>query len=143
MNKTGVITRRWALELLGVTSVSLAALPYSRAAQKRILFFTKSSGFEHDPVKRNGASPSLSELTLSATGKKHGFEIIATKDGRVFDGELAQYDAFLFYTTGDLTDPGTDKMPPMSAMRPRTIARDGPNSLRTGLLETIFPVLIG
>ena len=31
----------------------------------------------------------------------------------------------------------------LCAMRPRTIARDGPNSLRTGLLETIFPVLIG
>jgi type 1 glutamine amidotransferase len=84
--------------------------------KKRTLFFSKSSGFEHDPVKRNGAAPSLSELTLSAIGKKHGFEIVATKDGRVFDGDLAQYDAFLFYTTGDLTDPGTDEMPPMSAL---------------------------
>jgi hypothetical protein len=66
-------------------------------------------------VKRDGAAPSLSETTLSAIGKKHGFEIVATKDGRVFDGELAQYDAFFFFTTGDLTEAGTDEMPPMSA----------------------------
>ena len=120
MNKTGAITRRQIFELLGATSLSSAALLYGRAAddkmKKRILFFTKSSGFEHDPVKRSGAAPSLSELTLSTIGKKHGFEIVATKDGRVFDGDLAQYDAFLFYTTGDLTELGTDEMPPMSAL---------------------------
>jgi type 1 glutamine amidotransferase len=121
MNKTSAITRRRALKLFGATSLPLALLRYGRAADKiekerRILFFTKSSGFEHDPVKRSGAAPSLSELTLSTIGKKHGFEIVATKDGRVFDGDLAQYDAFLFYTTGDLTEPGTDEMPPMSAL---------------------------
>jgi uncharacterized protein len=120
MNKTGAITRRQIFELLGAMSLSLAALPYGRAAndnlKKRILFFTKSSGFEHDPVKRSGAAPSLSELTLSTIGKKHGFEIVATKDGRVFDSDLTQYDAFLFYTTGELREPGTDEMPPMSAL---------------------------
>ena len=120
MNRTSTITRRRILELFAATSLPLAALPYSRAAddkmKKRILFFTKSSGFEHDRVKRNGAAHSLSELTLSAVGKKHGFEIVATKDGRVFDGDLAQYDAILFYTTGDLTEGGTDEMPPMSAL---------------------------
>jgi uncharacterized protein len=116
MNKTSAITRRRILELFGATSLSLADPPYGRAAEKRILFFTKSSGFEHDPVKRNGAAPSLSELTLSTIGKKHGFEIVTTKDGRVFDSDLTQYDAFLFYTTGDLTDPGTDEMPPMSPL---------------------------
>jgi Trehalose utilisation len=121
MNKTSAITRRRVLELFGATSLPLALLRYGRAADKiekerRILFFTKSSGFEHDPVKRSGAAPSLSELTLSTIGKKHGFEIVATKDGRVFDGNLAQYDAFLFYTTGNLTESGTDEMPPMSAL---------------------------
>jgi type 1 glutamine amidotransferase len=33
----------------------------------------------------------------------------------VFDGDLAQYDAFLFFTTGNLTEAGTDDAPPMSA----------------------------
>jgi type 1 glutamine amidotransferase len=32
----------------------------------------------------------------------------------VFDGDLAQYDAFFFFTTGNLTEAGTDKTPPMS-----------------------------
>ena len=39
----------------------------------------------------------------------------ATKDGTVFDSDLSPYDAFFFYTTGNLTTPGTDKQPPMSA----------------------------
>jgi type 1 glutamine amidotransferase len=55
-------------------------------------------------------------VTLSAVGKKHSFEIVVARDGRVFDGDLAQYDAFLFFTTGDLTEAGTDEMPPMSAL---------------------------
>ena len=112
-DKTAAITRRRVIGLVGATGLSLAALPCARAedekTKKRILFFTKSSEFEHDPVKRNGEAPSLSERTLSAIGRKHGFEIVATKAGRIFDGDLAQYDAFFFYTTGDLTDPGTTR----------------------------------
>ena len=136
MNRASAITRRRVLELFGATSLPLAAVPYVRASaanekvekKHRVLFFTKSSGFEHDPVKRNGAAPSLSELTLSSVGKKHGFEIVATKDGRVFDGDLAQYDVFLFYTTGNLTEVGTDEMPPMSALGKQALLsaiRDG------------------
>lgn len=121
MNRTTAITRRRVLELFGATSLLPAALCYGRAAddkmekERKILFFTKSSGFEHDPVKRTGAVSSLSEAILSAVGRKYGFEVVATKDGRVFDGDLAQYDAFLFFTSGDLIEAGTDKMPPMSA----------------------------
>jgi uncharacterized protein len=53
---------------------------------------------------------------------KHGFEVECTKDGRIFLPEtLAKFDAFFFYTTGDLTkevDPNsrrqnTDQSPPM------------------------------
>lgn len=121
MNRTTAITRRRVLELFGATSLLPATLCYGRAAddkmekERKILFFTKSSGFEHDPVKRTGAVSSLSEAILSAVGRKYGFEVVATKDGRVFDGDLAQYDAFLFFTSGDLIEAGTDKMPPMSA----------------------------
>ena len=119
-NRTAAITRRCVLKLFGATSLLPAALCNGRAADdktekdRKILFFTKSSGFEHDPVKRNGAMASFSEAILSALGRKYGFEVVATKDGRVFDSDLVQYDAFFFFTTGDLTEPGTDKMPPMS-----------------------------
>src|SRR5262245_6230536 len=120
MKRTTAITRRRVLELFGTTSLLPAALCYARAAddkmekERKILFFTKSSGFEHDPVKRNGAVPSLSEAILSAVSRKYGFEVVATKDGRVFDGDLAQYDAFFFFTSGDLIEAGIDRMPPMS-----------------------------
>jgi type 1 glutamine amidotransferase len=39
---------------------------------------------------------------------QHSFELVATKDaGLIRSDELAKYDAVLFYTTGDLTQPGT------------------------------------
>ncbi|MDH7571827.1 MAG: ThuA domain-containing protein, partial [Armatimonadota bacterium] len=48
-------------------------------------------------------------------GPPNGLEVTCTKDGRVFTPEnIAQYDLFVFYTTGDLTQPGTDKQPPMA-----------------------------
>jgi len=83
---------------------------------KRILYFTKSSGFEHSVVKRpNTETLSHSERVLSELGQKHGFEVTCTKDGGVFTPtNLARYDVFVFYTSGLLTEAGTDKNPPMS-----------------------------
>lgn len=129
-----VIARRSFLQ--GAAAASLAALDRSaaRAAaddaerRRRILVFTKSSGFEHDAVKRNGAASSLAEATLSDLGDQHGFDVVATKDGRIFDGDLTHYDAFLFFTTGDLTEAGTDAMPPMSARGKRLLL----SAIRTG-----------
>ncbi len=92
--------------------ISAAAKP-----RRRLLVFTKSSGFEHSVVKRAGAGgqPSLVERTLTEMGGRHGFEVTATKDGGIFTpANIAHFDAFFFYTTGDLTKPGTDKNPPMS-----------------------------
>jgi type 1 glutamine amidotransferase len=120
MNATTAITRRRAFETLGAATLALTALSYGRAAddktekKSRVLLFTKSSGFEHDTVKRNGEDLSLSEKILTEVGKKRGIEVVATKDGRVFHGDLTQYDAFFFFTTGDLTEAGTDQTPPMS-----------------------------
>jgi type 1 glutamine amidotransferase len=105
----------------GAAGFAGAALPDAGAANagnpknRSLLFFSKSSGFEHDPVKRRGRRPSLAETILTEIGKRRGFDVVATKDGRVFDGDLARYDAFFFFTTGDLTQPGTDGTPPMSA----------------------------
>ncbi|MFN3649951.1 MAG: ThuA domain-containing protein [Armatimonadota bacterium] len=82
---------------------------------RRLLFFSKSSGFEHPVIKRVNGEPSHVEKVLAELGPKHGFEVTSTKDGSVFTPEnLARYDAFFFYTTGDLTTPGTDKNPPMT-----------------------------
>src|SRR5262249_3216528 len=85
-------------------------------AKKLVLVFTKSSGFEHDLVKRTNGKPSIVENAVTSLGHKHGFDVTATKDGRVFDSkDFSKHAAVLFFTTGDLTTAGTDKNPPMSA----------------------------
>ena len=59
--------------------------------------------------------PSLVEKTLADLGAKHQWEFTFSKDGSLFSPEyLRQFDALFFYTTGDLTSPGTDGQPPMS-----------------------------
>jgi type 1 glutamine amidotransferase len=88
----------------------------SAKAPKKILYFTKSSGFQHSVVARQGDAPAHSEKILTEIGKEHGFEVVASKDGRLFEPDkIGEWDGFVFYTTGDLTTPGTDGTPPLSA----------------------------
>jgi type 1 glutamine amidotransferase len=47
-------------------------------------------------------------------GEKHGVEVVCSKDGSKFDGDIEQFDCFAFYTCGDLTKPSIDKSPPMT-----------------------------
>lgn len=120
-------SRREVLRRIGRTTIAICALwvgtfslGCSRVAEGKqkphILFFTKSSGFEHSVVRRKDGELSHAERVLTELGRKHGFEVTATKDGRVFDGDLSKFDAFFFYTTGDLLRPGRrDQSPPMSA----------------------------
>ncbi len=86
-----------------------------KRAVKRILFFTKSSGFQHSVITRNGGQPAHAELILTALGREHGYEVVASKDGRLFEpATIDQWDVFAFFTTGDLTTRGTDRQPPMT-----------------------------
>lgn len=108
--------------LLGAGAAWLGAGAAGRAfaraggPSKKILFFTKSSGFQHGPVTRKNGRLGLAERILTEVGKEHGFEVVASKDGRLFDPDkIGQWDGFAFYTTGDLTTPGGDGTPPLSA----------------------------
>ena len=75
-----------------------------KASAKKVLFFIKSAGFPHSVVTRKGTQPSLAETVLREIGKEHGFQVVATKDGGVFEpDQIGQWDAFVFETTGDLT----------------------------------------
>ncbi|MBX3421410.1 MAG: ThuA domain-containing protein [Pirellulaceae bacterium] len=85
-----------------------------KAPKKRILFFTRSQTFEHSVIRRISDAPSHAGRVMSEFAGAAGFEFHETKDGSVFDGDLDQYDAFFFFTTGDLTKSGGDKQPPMS-----------------------------
>jgi type 1 glutamine amidotransferase len=82
---------------------------------RRILVFTKSSNYEHSAIKRNGTNLSFAEETLRKLGESNHLEFTFTKDGGLITaGNIAGYDAFLFYTTGELTTSGTDHNPPMT-----------------------------
>ncbi len=61
----------------------------------------------------NRRTPGRSWPTSART---NGFEVVASKDGRLFEpDQIGQWDVFVFETTGDLTAPGSDKNPPISA----------------------------
>jgi uncharacterized protein len=109
-------SRRTFIRNAALTGATLALSQRLPAAERRsVLLFTKSSGWEHDVVKIKDGNPSIVERAVRELGTKHGFEVTATKDGRIFDSkEFHAYSALLFFTTGDLTTPGTDKQPPMS-----------------------------
>ncbi|MFA6546176.1 MAG: ThuA domain-containing protein [Limisphaerales bacterium] len=109
--------RNSAVAALGLSLTSCMQLRDSAAGRpKRVLFFTKSSGYEHSAIKRNGGKPSFAEQVLAELGPKHNLEFTFSKDGSLFTPKyLDQFDAFFFYTTGDLTTEGTDKNPPMTA----------------------------
>jgi len=115
-----LIHRRQAIHRMSAAGLGLMLDPAlnllgKNSPRRRILFFTKSSGYEHSSIKRNGNELSHAERILTELGTRHGFDVSATKDGSVFTPEnLKGYDAFFFYTTGDLTQVGTDKNPPMS-----------------------------
>jgi type 1 glutamine amidotransferase len=81
---------------------------------RKVLYFTRSAGFEHSVVQRQGAQLSYSERVLTQMGRKAGYEVECTKDGRVFDGNLEPYEVIAFYTTGDLTAAAKDGSPPMT-----------------------------
>ena len=111
--------RREFLTSLGALTVCSLTFPLewvqgAEGKKKRLLYFTRSAGYEHSVVRRHGKELAFSEKILTELGKKHGFEVICTKDGRVFDGDLDQYDAIAFYTTGDLTKPNRNGTPPMT-----------------------------
>lgn len=80
-----------------------------------VLFFSKSAGFEHSVIKRTDDAPGHVEKVLAELGPANNIKWTFTKDGSVFTPEnIATYDAFVFYTTGDLTKDTGDKSPPMT-----------------------------
>lgn len=118
------MNRRDLLKTGAAAALGLSAFPFGWAAdttdgdkKKRVLMFTRSQKYQHDVVKRGkDGELSLAERVVTALAKEHNFEVHCTKDGREFLPEtINKYDAFLFETTGDLTeekcDDGTPPMP--------------------------------
>lgn len=137
------ITRRQAIQRAAAVASAFAAasafpLGWTRAADgkpRKILFFTKSSGFQHDGVKRGpNGELGFAERILSDLGKQHGFDVTVTKDGRIFTPEkLADFDVIAFYTTGDLDKDDTSKG--VDAGKP---AKDGSTPMPPGGVEALL-----
>ncbi|HUT92204.1 MAG TPA: ThuA domain-containing protein [Thermoguttaceae bacterium] len=113
--------RREFMLAAGTTALGLSTFPFRRARAARlktpkILYFTRSAGYEHSAVAPIDGGPSVSEKVMTEIGKREGVEVVCTKDGRVFDEPLDQYDVIAFYTCGDLCNPESKQnTPPMSA----------------------------
>jgi len=102
--------------LLAAAILPLVAGVARSESTKRVLFFTKSSGYEHQVIKHVDGGPSYAEKVLQKLGPKHGFAFTFSKDGSKFGADyLKQFDAVLFYTSGDLMSVGKDGSPAMSA----------------------------
>lgn len=117
-----MMTRRSLLSLSVVAlGATLSLSPLLRAAgdaapHKKVLFFDKSTGWEHSVIKQEGGKPAFAEKILAAEGPKHGIDFTFSKDGSLFTpAYLAGFDAIVFYTSGDLTVVGTDGHPAIPA----------------------------
>jgi len=75
----------------------------------KILHFTRSQSFEHDPAKLLADGATVSGQALKTYLAEKNIEVVETQDGGVFDGDISQYDAFVFYTSGNLLNPGGSK----------------------------------
>jgi type 1 glutamine amidotransferase len=79
------------------------------------LFFSKSGGFEHPMIAEKNGLPSKAQVILTELGKKYNFEFTFSKDGALFTPDyVAKFDAFFFYTQGDLCKRGLDHQNPMT-----------------------------
>jgi type 1 glutamine amidotransferase len=113
-------------EFLKTAALAGAAIslpnPLAFPSSKSLLVFTKSSGWEHDVVKRSDGKLSIVEAAVTELGKNRGFQTLCSKDGRIFDSpEFHSFQGVLFFTTGDLTQSATDKNPAMTAAGKQTL----------------------
>jgi type 1 glutamine amidotransferase len=119
--------RREMLLSAGAALAGLSAFPLrcvtgqDNPPRKKVLYFTRSAGFEHEAVRRTGGELSESEKVLTELGAKNGFAVECTKDGSVFNNPdaLRKFDVIAFYTSDDLTKPCNQPGAAMSKEGPR------------------------
>ncbi|MDR3198055.1 MAG: ThuA domain-containing protein [Planctomycetaceae bacterium] len=85
-------------------TVLFAVVFFAGAAEtpRKILYFSNSAGYEHSTVKSIDGKPSVSDIAIVDICKTAGIEVVCTKDGSVFDGDLGSFAAFAFQTSGEL-----------------------------------------
>ena len=97
------LTTALALSLAG-----LASSPVLAKDPPRVLFISKSSGFEHSSITRTAGRASHVDTVLEKIAATNNFGLVSTKDASLITAaELANLEAVVLYTTGDLTQAGT------------------------------------
>ncbi len=99
-----------------MVAMAMSSPTFSEESPIRVLFLTKSSGFEHSVVAR-GEKGELAhaEKIMLQLGKEHNMQVVVTKDGSMINKhQLAHFDVVQLYTTGDLRKPSNDGGMPMT-----------------------------
>jgi uncharacterized protein len=121
------MNRREMFRTAGAAMIGLSSFPFgpiaaakeeNGALKQKILLFTRSPIWEHPWIVREKSGQSKIEKIFSELGQKAGFEVVCTKDGAVFDGDLGPYSLIAFYATGNLLTDKCDTPQPGSPMSP-------------------------
>jgi type 1 glutamine amidotransferase len=94
--------------ILGASTFPLRWAAAQDKKKQKILYFSRSAGFVHPPVLRKNGQLASSEVWFQRFGQEAGIDVVCSQDGAVFDGDINQFDAFVFYTSGELTGPCQD-----------------------------------
>jgi type 1 glutamine amidotransferase len=109
---------RWSAAFASTIAMGVTLLRAAPAADEKplkLLFYTKSSSYEHSVIAQKGDKLGFAQQILTDLARPKGFEIVCSKDGGLFaPDKISEFDGFVFYTQGDLSVPGLDKQPPMS-----------------------------
>lgn len=102
--------------LVLLVTAFLATATAGLSAPLRVLYFTKSSGWEHSVVQRVNGQPSFSDRIVAELGARHGWVVTCSKDGSLFSADyFRQFDVLVFFTSGDLSAIGPDGAPGVTA----------------------------
>src|SRR5262245_54539595 len=100
--------------------------PKEEKKRKKLLFYSRSVAFQHDTVDLNkgGQGGRLgekgkvahAEQVMHNLGAEYGFDVVCSKDGRMFiPEEVEKFDAFFFLTQGDIgAEKSLDGAPPVT-----------------------------
>lgn len=102
---TGLLCFIFALHSVGLSVYCMAEEPVQEKTKKKLLYYDFSQGFVHPPTKDKRNTLGVCAQFLKTVADKYGYELVCTKDGKIFDSDLTQYAAIIFYTSGDLDKP--------------------------------------
>jgi len=108
-----------AVAMLGWQAFEVGQAAAAGRKKQKVLFFTRSPIWEHPWITREASALSKIEGIFTELGRKAGLEVVCTKDGAVFDGDLDPYDAIAFYATGNLLSEKCETRQPGTPMSSR------------------------